>query len=265
MHNGVRKKSTIGLKAYKIIAMPSWKERVINNFSRRADAYHQHNQAQRRAGQHLIAIGSEHLANRPPARILEIGCGDGYLTALLREAFPHAHLTASDISPAMLETAQSNLSDPDIEWCLMDGENPDASLPEYDAIFCNMGVQWFTDLPKAYTRWRERLLNADGVAFTTRPGPECFAVWRQALKQAKLPSGMIPFQPSSFQVEKECFSLDYGSSLGFLKQMRKSGAATPHIDYTPLSPASLTKACKICDTLCDGKIEWQIVYDVIRA
>lgn len=45
-----------------------------------------------------------------PARILEVGCGTGTLTQVLRTRYPQAHLTALDLAPAMIAAAQRRLN-----------------------------------------------------------------------------------------------------------------------------------------------------------
>jgi ubiquinone/menaquinone biosynthesis C-methylase UbiE len=49
-------------------------------------------------------------APRPPARVLDLGCGDGILLATVLEAFPQASGVALDFSPPMLEQARRRLS-----------------------------------------------------------------------------------------------------------------------------------------------------------
>lgn len=46
------------------------------------------------------------LQDSPSPAVLEVGCGNGYLLAVMRERFPNVHLTGVDYSPDMLELAQ---------------------------------------------------------------------------------------------------------------------------------------------------------------
>lgn len=53
----------------------------------------------------------------PSPRILEVGCGNGYLLSLLNKNFPKAALFGREFSPELLSISLSrNLSGVDIEW-----------------------------------------------------------------------------------------------------------------------------------------------------
>ncbi|MCW7991827.1 trans-aconitate methyltransferase, partial [Streptomyces platensis subsp. clarensis] len=43
-----------------------------------------------------------------PARIADLGCGPGNVTALLADRWPDAHITGLDLSPEMLERAEKD-------------------------------------------------------------------------------------------------------------------------------------------------------------
>jgi len=49
-------------------------------------------------------------ADKPPRRVLDLGCGDGLLLATLLEAFPEAEGVGVDYSPPMLEQARTRLA-----------------------------------------------------------------------------------------------------------------------------------------------------------
>ncbi len=49
-----------------------------------------------------------------PARIVDLGCGPGTSTAILKARWPGARLTGIDSSPEML--ARARTADPEIEW-----------------------------------------------------------------------------------------------------------------------------------------------------
>lgn len=74
-----------------------------------------------------------------PARVVDLGCGPGNSTALLRARWPDAVLEGVDSSPDML--AQAAKSGVDARWTLADLATwtPAAA---YDAIFSNATFQW---------------------------------------------------------------------------------------------------------------------------
>ena len=74
-----------------------------------------------------------------PGRVVDLGCGPGNSTELLRERWPEARLTGVDSSPEMLERARRDL--PDIEWVQADADHFVAGEP-LDVLFSNALLQW---------------------------------------------------------------------------------------------------------------------------
>ncbi|MBP5259513.1 MAG: peptide chain release factor N(5)-glutamine methyltransferase [Paludibacteraceae bacterium] len=56
----------------------------------------------------LVEWIRQDLASHPPATLLDLGTGSGYLAVTLSLAFPHAHVTAVDLSDKALAVAQEN-------------------------------------------------------------------------------------------------------------------------------------------------------------
>src|SRR5437762_406783 len=63
-----------------------------------------------RKGQLEVMLRVLRFAPRPPARVLDLGAGDGILLATVLEAFPQATGVAVDFSPLMLEQARARLA-----------------------------------------------------------------------------------------------------------------------------------------------------------
>ncbi|MDR3672218.1 MAG: methyltransferase domain-containing protein [Holophaga sp.] len=84
-----------------------------------------------------------------PERILDLGCGPGNSTAVLRERWPEAELAGLDSSPEML--AQARASHPNGTWILAGAESYEPPAP-LDLVFSNAVLQWLPDhrrlLPK---------------------------------------------------------------------------------------------------------------------
>ena len=80
------------------------------------------------------------------ARVLDIGCGPGNSTAVLRERYPHAHILGVDSSPEMIDAAKA--AHPDIEFALCDVSRQgqlDALPHDFDVVFSNACIQWVPD------------------------------------------------------------------------------------------------------------------------
>ncbi|SFC31013.1 trans-aconitate 2-methyltransferase [Nocardioides terrae] len=72
-----------------------------------------------------------------PATVVDLGCGPGNLTALLRQRWPGARIAGVDSSPPMIERARA--TDGDIDWQLADVADWRGSA---DVIVSNATFQW---------------------------------------------------------------------------------------------------------------------------
>lgn len=77
-----------------------------------------------------------------PARVIDLGCGPGNSTALLRSRWANAHIEGLDSSPDML--AQAKKAGVAAGWIEADVATWEASQP-YDVIFSNATYQWIGD------------------------------------------------------------------------------------------------------------------------
>lgn len=85
-----------------------------------------------------------------PARVIDLGCGPGNSTALLRARWPGADITGLDNDPAMLVTARA--SDPGVRWVEGDAAVWTADGP-YDVVFSNAALHWLPDQTGVLHRW----------------------------------------------------------------------------------------------------------------
>jgi trans-aconitate 2-methyltransferase len=99
----------------------------------------------------------ELLARVPPIsarRVVDLGCGPGNSTALLRERWPEARVTGVDSSSEMLERARKD--HPAIEWQQGDALSFESREP-LDVLFANALLQWLPDHAQLLPRWFEQL------------------------------------------------------------------------------------------------------------
>lgn len=86
-----------------------------------------------------------------PASVIDIGCGPGNSTRVLRERWPNARITGLDSSPEMIDKAKADL--PDIEWITGDASTF-TFQKEYEVVFSNAAIQWMQDhevlVPRLY-------------------------------------------------------------------------------------------------------------------
>ena len=95
------------------------KQAIQRRFERAADAYDTFSVVQR-----AMADGLVEGIEREPLSILELGCGTGYLTALLRRRFPEATIEAVDFAPSMIARARERV--PSVRFVVADIEAPRA-------------------------------------------------------------------------------------------------------------------------------------------
>jgi trans-aconitate 2-methyltransferase len=98
-------------------------------------------------------------------RVVDLGCGPGNSTALLRERWPDATLSGIDNSPEMLERARRDF--PSSEWILGDAGSYQASEP-VDLLFANAVFHWLPDHATLFPSLIEQV-NKGGVLAVQMP------------------------------------------------------------------------------------------------
>jgi len=95
-----------------------------------------------------------------PKRIIDMGCGPGNSTMVLRNRWPEAEVIGVDNSTSMLERARERGED--IVWIHSDIDDDLSSLGKCDICFSNAAIQWLPNqaeiVPKLFDT-----LNAGGV------------------------------------------------------------------------------------------------------
>jgi trans-aconitate 2-methyltransferase len=74
-----------------------------------------------------------------PQRVIDLGCGPGNSTEMLRRRWPNATITGLDSSPEMIAEARKRYADQ--AWILADAGAWAASEP-YDLVFSNAALHW---------------------------------------------------------------------------------------------------------------------------
>jgi trans-aconitate 2-methyltransferase len=86
----------------------------------------------------------------PDARVLDVGCGTGRVTAALLELVPRGRVLALDASADMVELARGRLGDRAEVWC-QDVLDLDLDEP-VDAIVSTAALHWVTDHDRLWMR-----------------------------------------------------------------------------------------------------------------
>lgn len=154
------------------------KDTVARNFSRYAHLYDKYADIQRLAAEELI----RELPCNGIKNILEIGCGTGNYTRLLRERFKGSSIKALDISRKMIEAAKEKFPEGKIDFIVVDAEEVELR-DKFDLITSNAAFQWFNNLEGAFARYKKALKKKGAIAFTSF-GPLTFLELNQSLREA---------------------------------------------------------------------------------
>ena len=152
------------------------KKTIVKNFSRYAHMYDRYSNVQRKAAFELLNM----IKKDRFTKIMEMGCGTGNYTRLLREKFKKARIKAVDISYKMIEVASDKLRDKGIEFIVKDAENMNLD-EEFDLITSNACFQWFEDLGQALLKYKI-LLKENGSILFSAFGPFTFWELNSALR-----------------------------------------------------------------------------------
>ena len=102
-----------------------------------------------------------------PDTVLDIGCGPGNSTAVLKDLFPNADITGIDKSEAMLQEARASY--PELTFLQCDASDSLQSLKKtFDIVFSNACIQWIPSHEKLIPAMMQ-LLNSKGVLAVQAP------------------------------------------------------------------------------------------------
>jgi malonyl-CoA O-methyltransferase len=215
-------------------------------------------------------------------RILEVGCGTGHVTGLLRRANPHATLVALDLEASLLQRARIRLGgDAGVHFAAADGEAFTGG--SYDLIVSNSVFQWFVR-PEETMREYYRMLRPGGCLAFAILGPATFQELAASFQEA---AGILPLAESpevaavsfsgkekwqrylikaGFQevvLQREVCTETYPSVQDFLHALQATGATNPA--PRPLSPRLFRHMAAIYQQAygMDGSIP--VTYEVIWA
>jgi malonyl-CoA O-methyltransferase len=223
------------------------KRLVALHFGRRAASYEAATPVQAGMARDLLAHVRAKLHLRPVDTILELGCGSGRLTRMLRETWPGARLVSVDISADMLALARQKC--PGGDFVLADAEDFLQGCDQrFDLVISNATLQWFQTPALSLLRCRA-LLKPGGVVALTTFGCDTFRELRASFAEAYARSNRPVRQHSgdfpeiSFwqkllprdEIEEWHVTLHFESVRAFLRSVQLAGAtnAFAHPGYVP--------------------------------
>ncbi|MDQ6963812.1 MAG: malonyl-ACP O-methyltransferase BioC [Mariprofundales bacterium] len=121
-----------------------------------------------------------------PKRMVDIGCGTGFLTTLLSKRFPKANLLALDIAPAMAAICKQKIGRRRLPWqprrMTLCGDANRLPLKDgcCDLVASNLTMQWLPD-PVTMLREMRRILAPGGLIIFSTFGRNTLAELRRTL------------------------------------------------------------------------------------
>lgn len=121
--------------------------------------------------------------------VVDLGCGPGQLTPVLRERWPQAQITGLDSSPEMIAQAQDANTDPLTTYGVADASQWAAEHP-VDVLVSNAMLQWVPEHADLLLPWTEHIAPGGALAFQV-PGnfgaPSHRLLWEIASHSAYAP------------------------------------------------------------------------------
>lgn len=130
------------------------------------EEYHQHSASQKDSASSLM----KYVLIKDNARILDVGCGDGKITAEIADQISNGAIIGVDISPAMIAFAKAAFPQDrhlNLQFALKDALGLDYN-EEFDILFSFTTLQWVKD-HDAFLKGAYRSLKPSGTLAITMP------------------------------------------------------------------------------------------------
>lgn len=216
--------------------------------------------------------------NIKPKRILDLGCGPGYFSSLLKKKYPHAELIGLDLAQGMLIQARKKQTWRR-QWALVAGEMN--SLPfadgQFDLIFANQVIHWSNALNAVFSELH-RVMAVNACLMFTTLGPDTF----KELKQAWAPvndfahtndfadmhdvgDGLLAEHFIDPVMDMEHLSIHYSSLMDLVHSLKNQGVKNINIkrNHGLTSRASWTNFEQNYAHLCTENGKYPLTYEVI--
>jgi len=223
---------------------------VKRSFSSASETYDHHAVLQREIGDRLVA----HLdfTKIDPKRILDIGCGTGYVTRLLSQKFKKSQVTALDLSEPMVRYTRKQHKIR-LPWhgkrhhCVADGCALPFADASFDLVTSNLAMQWVANPGDMLAEMR-RVLAPGGLMLFATFGRRTLAELRQSLAElatspeSRKAGHVLPFPdvmslgdelnklPIELPViDSDLFTLTYPNVMALVRELKGLGASSSAI------------------------------------
>jgi malonyl-CoA O-methyltransferase len=252
---------------------------IEKNFSKGAAFYDKHATFQKFAADELSKKIFSCVPELPQgAKILELGCGTGFLTRRLFAHYPETEITVADISGQMLELCKTNTNGIKVwkkhfEKCDFEKKLPDGN---YDLIVSSLSFQWVQNLRKLAERMNIQLRPGGAVFFSMLVEPT-FGTLRKSFSDLNIPYPGPRFLTAS-DIEKTFMVFNdnifgsnlhreyYPSIIAFLKHLNSIGSGNATGEMLPVGTLRKVIDYHSRKNFVSGKIraDYNLLYGICR-
>jgi malonyl-CoA O-methyltransferase len=234
------------------------KQNIRNSFGKNVDGYVAHGNVQKKVARILFDQVREQADAHDIKRVVELGCGTGFLSEYVVNYFKDAQHFVSDLSCKMAKRCRTNLFNIRANYFVCDGEElPFEKNFRTNLLVANMALHWFQ---KFETSIQNLSKITDMFAFSI-PVQGTFKAWTQAHETLGIRNRMIPFlsiseletilskiKPKKLSIKVVRLLHPANSTLAFLRHLKVIGAST-NTDPTmpPYTTTELKNLCHMVD------------------
>lgn len=220
------------------------KNLVRDRFSKSLNNYHEHARVQKRMAERLFSF----IDNKSPKRILEIGCGTGFLTEIANKNLEFEEYIAIDI----VENCESYIKEinPKIKFIPADIENYiKEAYGDFDLIISNASLQWIEDFEGIIKALKNKLTTSGELIFSTfgkENFREIYRILGTSLNYYSISELQNMFQDSL--IEPEIHIMAFESPKEVLRHLQLTGVNA--IEKTSWTKSDLIKFENAYKNLC---------------
>lgn len=211
------------------------KDLIAQSFSKAAQGYDAAAFLQQEIASRLFErLGYMNIA---PQKILDVGCGTGHCSRILRNDFKKAKVFAVDLAEGMIiEAKKSQAFLNKIDYRVADADALPFDEQSFDLVFSNLTLQWLPDLQRTFAELH-RVMKPGGLLIFSTLGPDTLQELKQSWQQVDQGVHVNRFVDmqgvgdqvfnASFEdvvLDRDVITLTYQTVKGLMRDLKNIGA-----------------------------------------